>query len=89
MAHAARVVAELVAIGDELLAGHVVNSNAQFLARALRGVGVVPQWMTTVGDDPEQMRDALQRALSRAQVVLITGGLGPTPDDLTREVVAQ
>ncbi len=89
MAQATHLVAELVAIGDELLAGQIVNSNAQFLARALRRLGVLPQWITTVGDDAEQMRDALQRALSRAQVVIMTGGLGPTPDDLTREVVAQ
>ncbi|MCR4440396.1 MAG: competence/damage-inducible protein A [bacterium] len=84
-----RIVAELVTVGDELLAGRVANGNAQFLARALREVGVATQWMTTVGDDPEQMRDAFSRALGRAQVVVIAGGLGPTPDDLTREVVAE
>ncbi|MBC7188085.1 MAG: competence/damage-inducible protein A [Calditrichaeota bacterium] len=84
-----RIVAELVTVGDELLAGRLANGNAQFLARALREVGVVTQWMTTVGDDREQMRDAFARALGRAQVVVITGGLGPTPDDLTRQVVAE
>jgi len=84
-----RLVAELVAVGDELLAGHVANSNAQFLAQTLRAVGVVTQWMTTVGDQRQQMLEALRQALGRAQVVVVTGGLGPTPDDLTREVIAE
>ncbi len=89
MQYPRQVVAELVAIGDELLAGHIVNSNGQFLARALRSVGVVTQWMTTVGDDQERIEEALRQALGRAGVVVITGGLGPTPDDVTREVVAK
>ncbi|MGQ9561595.1 MAG: competence/damage-inducible protein A [Candidatus Oleimicrobiaceae bacterium] len=89
MQYTQQVVAELVTIGDELLAGHVVNSNGQFLARALRSVGVVTQWMTTVGDDPDRIEEALRQALGRARVVVITGGLGPTPDDVTRGVVAK
>lgn len=89
MRYTQQVVAELVTIGDELLAGHIVNSNGQFLARALRSVGVVTQWMTTVGDDPDRIEEALRQALGRARVVVITGGLGPTPDDVTRGVVAK
>ncbi len=83
------VVAEIVTIGTELLLGEIVDTNARFLARRLRDVGVNLYRMTTVGDNVQRIADALREALARADVVLTTGGLGPTVDDPTREAVAR
>jgi nicotinamide-nucleotide amidase len=75
-------------VGDELLLGETVDTNGSWLARelSLLGFRVVRRWV--VGDDPEAIRLAVRGALDLAEVVLVTGGLGPTPDDLTREAVA-
>jgi nicotinamide-nucleotide amidase len=81
--------AELIAVGDEVLAGHTVNSNASHLAIALATVGVEVRWHAAVGDREDDIVDALRRACSRASVVLVCGGLGPTPDDLTRHAAAR
>ncbi len=80
--------AEIVTIGTELLLGEIVDSNARYIARALRDIGVNLYFKTTVGDNKERIVVALQAALARADVVITTGGLGPTVDDMTRESVA-
>jgi len=75
-------------IGTELLLGQIVDTNAAFMARALAEHGINVYFKTTVGDNVERISAALETALSRADVVLCSGGLGPTEDDITRECVA-
>lgn len=83
------MIAEIVAIGTELLMGQIVNSDAQYLSRRLQSLGISVYYHTTVGDNPQRMRDTLALALSRSDVVITTGGLGPTQDDLSKEIVAE
>ena len=83
------MIAEVVAIGTELLMGQIVNTDAQYLSRRLQSLGISIYYHTTVGDNPQRMKDALSLALSRSDVVITTGGLGPTQDDLSKEIVAQ
>ncbi|BDG60529.1 competence/damage-inducible protein A [Caldinitratiruptor microaerophilus] len=80
--------AELVFVGTELLLGEILNTNAQYLSRRLAELGVDVYYQVTVGDNPERLEGALRQAIGRADVVLTSGGLGPTDDDLTREVAA-
>lgn len=84
MAH----VAELIAVGDEVLSGSVVNSDAQTVSQALFDLGIEVRWHTVVGDCPERLREALDVARKRADILITMGGLGPTQDDLTRETTA-
>ena len=81
--------AEIVAIGTELLLGEITDTNSVFLARQLRDIGVNVFFMTTVGDNYMRITDAIAAALERAEIVITTGGLGPTVDDMTRQAVAQ
>ncbi|MGE0825781.1 MAG: CinA family nicotinamide mononucleotide deamidase-related protein [Candidatus Binatia bacterium] len=81
--------AELVAIGSELLLGQIVDTNSTWMAQRLTALGVNLFHKSCVGDNPERMKEVLTRALERADVVITSGGLGPTQDDLTREVVAE
>ena len=83
------VVAEILTIGDELLRGEIVDSNKSFMSDRLLSLDVQTHWHTSVRDDPAQMTDAFQRAAVRADVVLVSGGLGPTRDDLTSQVLAE
>jgi nicotinamide-nucleotide amidase len=78
----------VVTVGDELLLGDTVDSNAARIGRALAELGAPVVRRETVGDDAESIRGAVGRALEDADLVIVTGGLGPTPDDLTREAVA-
>ncbi len=80
--------AHLLTIGDELLIGQTTNTNAAWLGERLSLLGLEVERTVTVGDDPERMQEAIDRSARRAQLLLLTGGLGPTHDDLTREVVA-
>lgn len=80
--------AELLAVGDELLYGDIVNGNAAWLGRQLADAGVRLSRSVVVGDDVGVIAEAVRTALSRADAVLLTGGLGPTQDDLTREALA-
>jgi nicotinamide-nucleotide amidase len=80
--------AELLAVGDELLYGDIINGNAAFLGRQLADVGIEVRYTIAVGDDIATIADAVRTALARADAVLITGGIGPTQDDLTREALA-
>jgi len=81
--------AEVIAIGSELLGPSRVDSNGSFLARRLGAQGIALAFRTIVGDDPADLRAAVSTALGRADVVIATGGLGPTVDDLTREAVSE
>ena len=78
----------VLAVGDELLLGDIVNSNAAWLGEALAAVGVPVVHSAMVGDDVQRLATALRRALEDAEVVVVTGGLGPTGDDLTRDALA-
>jgi nicotinamide-nucleotide amidase len=82
------VSAEVLTIGDELLRGEIVDSNKSFLSEKLLGIEVETRFHASVNDDPADMRDAFLRAADRSQIVLVSGGLGPTRDDLTVEVLA-
>lgn len=84
-----RVVAEIVSIGDEITSGSILDTNAQYLSRSLSEIGVRVLYHSTIGDNFAAMREAFALALRRADVVVVTGGLGPTQDDLTREVASQ
>ncbi|HWP24594.1 MAG TPA: CinA family nicotinamide mononucleotide deamidase-related protein [Candidatus Binatia bacterium] len=81
--------AEIVAIGSELLLGQIVDTNSAWMAERLTALGVNLYFKSVVGDNPARMKEVIGRALERADVVITSGGLGPTQDDLTREVVAQ
>ncbi|MEC9048110.1 MAG: competence/damage-inducible protein A [Planctomycetota bacterium] len=83
------MIAEIVAIGDELLHGGLLDTNSKYIAQQVERLGAVVGRITVIGDDPGQLRDALQEACGRADVVLATGGLGPTLDDRTRDVAAK
>ncbi len=80
---------EILTIGSELLLGQIVDTNASWLAQTLNGVGVSIIRHSTVGDTFEYITDAMDAALGRAQVVITTGGIGPTEDDLTRQAAAE
>ena len=81
--------AEIIAVGTELLLGNITNTNASEISRALSAVGVNVFWHTVVGDNPERLREALKIARKRVDVILTTGGLGPTYDDLTKQTVCE
>jgi nicotinamide-nucleotide amidase len=80
--------AEIITIGTEILLGEIVDTNAAYIARFLRGLGVDLYRKTTVGDNPERIAKVVRSALERADFVITTGGLGPTVDDPTREAIA-
>ncbi|MBW6462624.1 MAG: competence/damage-inducible protein A [Firmicutes bacterium] len=80
--------ADLICIGNEILTGLVENSNSGFISRRLWSMGIDVRESVVVADEEPAIRDALDRALSKTDLVIITGGLGPTDDDLTREAVA-
>jgi len=81
--------AELVSIGTELLLGEIVDTNAQYLAGHLPALGIDLYYASTVGDNLERLAEVLGRAWGRSDLVITTGGLGPTEDDLTREAIAR
>ncbi|HBR33262.1 MAG TPA: competence/damage-inducible protein A, partial [Firmicutes bacterium] len=80
--------AEIISVGTELLLGEILDTNAAFLSRELAAVGIELYHRTTVGDNDGRLRQALEEALDRADLVITSGGLGPTTDDLTKETVA-
>jgi nicotinamide-nucleotide amidase len=85
----ATVNAEIVAIGSELLLGQIVDTNSAWMAQRLAEIGVNLFYKTIVGDNARRMREIIGRALERSDVVITSGGIGPTEDDLTREIVAE
>ncbi|WP_282941937.1 competence/damage-inducible protein A [Paenibacillus sp. RC67] len=80
--------AEIIAVGTELLLGQIVNTNAQFLSRACADLGVSVYFQTVVGDNESRLIEAIRIAASRADLIIFTGGLGPTQDDLTKDALA-
>ncbi len=80
--------AEIICVGTELLLGNILNKNAQFLAIQLAGLGIPHYYQTVVGDNPQRLKHVIKLAIERTQVLIFTGGLGPTPDDLTTETLA-
>ena len=80
---------EILSVGTELLMGQIANTNAQYISKRLPEVGLGVFYHSVVGDNPERLRQSLQLALKRADIVITTGGLGPTEDDLTKEMVAE
>lgn len=83
------MVIELISVGTEILLGNITNTNAQYLAEECAVLGLYNYYQVTVGDNEERLSDAIRTALGRADIVLLTGGLGPTEDDITRETVAK
>ncbi|UOY93605.1 competence/damage-inducible protein A [Ectobacillus sp. JY-23] len=80
--------AEIIAVGTELLLGQILNTNAKFLSQKLASIGVNVYFQTVVGDNAERLSSAIAVAQQRADVLIFTGGLGPTKDDLTKETIA-
>lgn len=82
------IIAEIICVGTELLLGNTINTNAAFLGKELSQIGFFTYFHTVVGDNPNRLKQTLELAFTRADVVILTGGLGPTFDDLTKETVA-
>lgn len=80
--------AEIICVGTELLLGDILNGNAQYLAKQLAQLGIPHYYQTVVGDNPDRIKQVIEIAISRAKILIFTGGLGPTPDDLTCETIA-
>ncbi len=80
---------EVVAVGTELLLGQIVDTNSSWIGEQLALAGLNSHFQTKVGDNPERMRQVIQGAVDRSDAVIITGGLGPTHDDITREIIAE
>lgn len=80
--------AEILTIGDELCRGEIVNTNSSYLAARLWDLDITTEWMTSCNDDPADIADAVRLAVGRAELVVCSGGLGPTEDDLTVDVLA-
>ena len=81
--------AEIITIGTELLLGETVDTNTRYIARVLRDEGVDLYRTSTIGDNPERIAEIIREGLQRAEIIITTGGLGPTIDDPTREAIAQ
>jgi nicotinamide-nucleotide amidase len=83
------MICEILAVGTEILLGDIVNTDAAFIAREIASLGFASYHQTVVGDNPERLREAVNNALSRADIVIMTGGLGPTCDDITKIAAAE
>ena len=83
------MVAEIISIGTEILLGNIVNTNASFLAQKCADLGVSCYYQQVVGDNADRLKDALKLALSRSELILMSGGLGPTEDDISKETAAE
>ena len=80
---------EIISVGTELLLGHVTNTDARDVSEVLASIGINVLYHTVVGDNPERLRNCVEIAKQRADIIITTGGLGPTCDDLTKEILAQ
>lgn len=81
--------AEIITIGTELLLGEIVDTNSRYIARSLRDEGIDLYWTSTVGDNVERIAEAVRAGMARSEIIISTGGLGPTVDDPTREAIAE
>ena len=80
--------AEIICVGTEILMGNIVNTNAAYISRGLAGLGVSCFYQSVVGDNDGRLSEVFEEAAKRADIVILSGGLGPTEDDLTKETVA-
>ena len=80
--------AEIISVGTEILLGNIVNTNARYLSQKLAQAGIEVHFQTVVGDNPARIMSAVEIAYTRASMVIMTGGLGPTKDDITKEMLA-
>lgn len=80
---------EIISVGTELLLGHVTNTDARDISEMLSKIGINVKYHTVVGDNPERLRKCVETAKSRADIIITTGGLGPTCDDLTKQIIAE
>ena len=83
------MIAEIISIGDELLVGQVINTNATWMAQHLNEIGIPVKQISAIADDAAEIKTALDLAFSRADVILVTGGLGPTKDDITKHTLCE
>ena len=83
------MVAEIISIGTEILMGNITNTNAVYFARQCAALGIDCYYQDVVGDNEERMTQMIRTALDRSDLILLSGGLGPTEDDLTKEVVCK
>lgn len=83
------MLAEIITIGDEILIGQIVDTNSAFIGKELTKIGISVYQITSVQDDRKHILQALEEAKSRAQIVIVTGGLGPTKDDITKHVFCE
>ena len=81
--------AEIIAVGTEILTGQIINTNAQFLSEKLASLGIDVYFQTAVGDNENRLLSILEIAKKRSDLVILCGGLGPTEDDLTKQVLAK
>ena len=80
--------AEILCIGSEILLGNIVNTNSQWIAEQLAILGIPHFRQSVVGDNPERLKEAILEASNRSKILITTGGLGPTPDDITTKIIA-
>jgi nicotinamide-nucleotide amidase len=80
--------AEIICVGTEILLGDILNTNCHYLAEQLASLGIPHYYQTVVGDNPQRIKQVIETASDRASILIFTGGLGPTPDDLTTETIA-
>lgn len=83
------MIAELISVGTEILLGNIVNTNSAYLAEKCAQLGLSLYYQTVVGDNEGRMRETIRTALDRSDIIILTGGLGPTEDDLTKEITAE
>ena len=83
------MIAELIAVGTELLLGSIANTDAQIVSRELSALGITVHHHTVVGDNPQRLAQALETARRRSDIIITTGGLGPTYDDLTKQTICK
>ena len=81
--------AEIITVGTEILLGDILNKNCRYLSRELAAMGIEMYYQITVGDNEERLLKTLEESLNRSDIVICTGGLGPTEDDITKEVCAK
>lgn len=81
--------AEIIAVGTEILTGQIVNTNAQFISEKMAGIGVDVYYQTAVGDNEKRLLEVIDTASKRSELIILTGGLGPTEDDLTKQTLAK
>lgn len=81
--------AEIICVGTEILLGNIVNTNAAYLSERLAALGISVFFETTVGDNPERVEEVIKTGMKRSDILILSGGLGPTKDDLTKEIAAK